>query len=48
MISGILSILFLCAVEWIGAYIALEVNPQAKREYYNKNDPYESLPPKFH
>jgi hypothetical protein len=38
MISGILSILFLCAVEWIGAYIALEANPQAKRED-NKNDP---------
>ena len=38
MISGILLILFLCAVEWIRAYIALEANPQAKREYYHKND----------
>jgi hypothetical protein len=43
MISGILLILFLCAVEWIGAYIALEANPQAKREYYNKNDPFKTL-----
>jgi hypothetical protein len=43
MISGILLILFLCAVEWLGAHIALEANPQAKREYYNNNDPFKTL-----
>jgi len=43
MIKGILLILLLCAVEWIGAYIALEASQQAKREYYNENDPFKTL-----
>ncbi len=43
MISGILLILFLCAMEWLGAHIVLEANPQAKREYYNNNDPFKTL-----
>jgi hypothetical protein len=41
--SGIFIYLFLCLIEFIGAHMALKVNPKSEQEYYNENDPFRTF-----